>query len=100
MHSFIRRSNHKGFTLIELLIVIAIISLLAAILSPVFARTRERAALVLPQQSQQISIAIHQYTQDYDERYPLWVQCKGGTDPTVCYGNDDWWAGPHRWSPT
>ena len=41
MHS--DRVKRRGFTLIELLVVIAIIAILAAILFPVFARTREKA---------------------------------------------------------
>ena len=35
--------RQNGFMLIELLVVIAIIALLAAILFPVFARSREKA---------------------------------------------------------
>lgn len=65
-----RRAYH-GFTLVELLVVIAIISLLAAILFPVFARARENARRTscLSNLKQQ-GLAIVQYTQDYDERYP------------------------------
>ena len=37
--------NSKGFTLIELLIVVVIIGILAAIVIPKFAKTRERAYL-------------------------------------------------------
>ncbi len=36
-------NQHRGFTLIELLIVIAIITLLAAMLFPVFSRARGAA---------------------------------------------------------
>ncbi len=61
-----------GFTLIELLVVIAIIALLAAILFPVFARARENARRSSCQSNvKQIMLGVAQYTQDYDENYPL-----------------------------
>jgi len=63
--------HNKAFTLIELLVVIAIISILAAILFPVFARARENARRASCMSNlKQIGLAIMQYTQDYDERYP------------------------------
>lgn len=59
-----------GFTLIEILVVIAIISILAAILFPVFARARENARRTSCLSNQkQIGIAVMQYLQDHDERY-------------------------------
>jgi len=62
----------KGFTLIELLVVIAIIAILAAILFPVFARARENARRSSCQSNlKQIGLGVMQYTQDYDEIYPL-----------------------------
>lgn len=62
----------KGFTLIELLVVIAIISILAAILFPVFARARENARRSSCMSNlKQISLGIFQYTQDYDEKFPI-----------------------------
>ncbi len=61
-----------GFTLIELLVVIAIIALLAAILFPVFARARENARRSSCQSNEkQIGLGLAQYTQDYDEYYPI-----------------------------
>lgn len=61
-----------AFTLIELLVVLAIISILTAILFPVFARARENARRASCLSNlQQIGLAFLQYTQDYDERYPL-----------------------------
>ena len=64
------RSTH-GFTLIELLVVIAIIAILASILFPVFARARENARRSSCQSNmKQISLALIQYAQDYDERFP------------------------------
>ncbi len=62
----------RGFTLIELLVVIAIIAILAAILFPVFARARENARRASCQSNlKQIGLGVMQYTQDYDERYPM-----------------------------
>ncbi|HEY3269478.1 MAG TPA: prepilin-type N-terminal cleavage/methylation domain-containing protein [Armatimonadota bacterium] len=65
------KAPHKGFTLIELLVVIAIIAILAAILFPVFAKARERAnATACISNEKQIGIALTQYANDYDEKYP------------------------------
>jgi prepilin-type N-terminal cleavage/methylation domain-containing protein/prepilin-type processing-associated H-X9-DG protein len=62
----------KAFTLIELLVVIAIIALLAAILFPVFARARENARRSSCQSNlKQIALGIKQYSQDYDEYFPM-----------------------------
>ncbi len=64
--------TRKGFTLIELLVVIAIIAILAAILFPVFARARENARRASCSSNlKQIGLGIMQYTQDYDELYPV-----------------------------
>jgi prepilin-type N-terminal cleavage/methylation domain-containing protein/prepilin-type processing-associated H-X9-DG protein len=63
--------KQAGFTLIELLVTIAVISLLAAILFPVFARARENARRSgCMSNLKQLALGIIQYTQDYDERYP------------------------------
>ena len=73
-HSATHRAQNvqKGFTLVELLVVIAIIAILAAILFPVFARARENARRASCQSNlKQIGLGVLQYTQDYDEKYPL-----------------------------
>jgi len=60
----------RGFTLIELLVVIAIIAILAAILFPVFAKAREKARQsACLSNVKQITLALLQYVQDYDETF-------------------------------
>ncbi len=61
-----------GFTLIELLVVIAIIAILAAILFPVFQQVRENARQTnCISDEKQLGLAILQYNQDADEKYPM-----------------------------
>lgn len=60
-----------GFTLVELLVVLAVISLLAALLLPVLvqARAKARQAACLSDE-RQLAMGIMQYVQDADEVYP------------------------------
>lgn len=70
-----------GFTLIELLVVVAVISILAGILFPVFARARENARRASCQSNlKQIGLGIMMYIQDYDETLP---PMNGGARYTV-----------------
>jgi prepilin-type N-terminal cleavage/methylation domain-containing protein/prepilin-type processing-associated H-X9-DG protein len=67
-----RQISKHGFTLIELLIVIAIIAILAAIIFPTFQKVRDNARRASCQSNlRQISMALMQYTQDNEERYPV-----------------------------
>lgn len=63
--------RYSGFTLVELLVAIAITSLLAAILFPVFGRARETARRTSCQSNlKQIGLGMLQYAQDYDDYQP------------------------------
>lgn len=64
--------TRRAFSLIELLFVIAIISLLAALLFPVFSKARENARSTLCLSNmKQMGTALHLYVQDYGETYPM-----------------------------
>ncbi|MBC7288436.1 MAG: prepilin-type N-terminal cleavage/methylation domain-containing protein [Armatimonadetes bacterium] len=66
--------HRTAFTLVELLVVITIIAILAAILFPVFARTRERARSTSCQSNlRQLGTAFSIYRSDYDGRMPFMV---------------------------
>ncbi len=65
------RREKRAFTLIELLVVIAIIAILAAILFPVFARTKEAAKKTVSiAQMRQLAAAVMMYSGDYDDYFP------------------------------
>jgi prepilin-type processing-associated H-X9-DG protein len=67
----------------ELLVIAALLALLTGILAPVFALVREsgRRATCLAN-LRQIATAHRMYTQDYDERFPDWVQDRPSRAPT------------------
>src|SRR5689334_22760555 len=75
--------RRPGFTLIELLVVIVIISILAAILFPVFATARESArSTSCLSNIKQIGLAVLMYAQDYDERFPIPIYDMPASDPS------------------
>jgi prepilin-type N-terminal cleavage/methylation domain-containing protein/prepilin-type processing-associated H-X9-DG protein len=81
--------NRRAFTLIEILIVLAIITLLAAILYPIFDRAQEQALKSSCQSNlKQIGLAVAQYVNDYDETYPAMAGAGSITSPTGTYWFD------------
>lgn len=80
--------GRTAFTLIELLIVIAIISILAAILFPTFAQARAKARqTVCLSNMKQIGLATQIYLQDYDGQY--FDLSVGGVDWTIPRSDPD-----------
>lgn len=77
------RSN-RGFTLVEMIFVIAIISLLSALLLPVFWTARGRAQqAVCASNLRQIGLGFAMYAQDYDGRYPVALDVADRYTPEV-----------------
>ena len=80
--------RQNGFTLIELLVVIAIIAILAAILFPVFQSVRENARrTACVSNEKQMGLAMTQYTQDADERFPQGYSTDPVTGTPLDWGN-------------
>lgn len=67
------RPARGGFTLLELLVVIAVVTMLAALLFPVLSRARARARrTVCLSNMRQLAVAHQLYVQDWDEQLPPW----------------------------
>jgi prepilin-type N-terminal cleavage/methylation domain-containing protein/prepilin-type processing-associated H-X9-DG protein len=67
------RRRQSGFSLLELLVVVALLSLLAGILLPVYANSREKARQsACFSNMKQLALAQMLYIQDWDERLPHW----------------------------
>ena len=81
--------REDGFTIIEMLVVLAIISVLAALLFPIFltvqGKARQTACL---SNLRQIGLGVSMYIQDNDGRYPFAV------DPVDRYAPSGWSAFP------
>ncbi len=84
------RRYPRGFTLIELLVVVSIISLLAAILLPVFFQAREKARqAACASNLRQIGAAATLYAQEWDELMVGTEQEEGSEEEE---GREWYWA--------
>lgn len=64
--------RQSGYTLIEILVVIAVLSLLAALIFPMFGRVRGAARQIhCTSNLRQLGQALAMYRSDYDDRYPF-----------------------------
>lgn len=89
-------TRRRAFTLIELLIVIAIISILAAILFPVFAQAREKArSIACLSNMKQLGTAVQMYVTDYDERLYVRYSAAGANRANAALSGSSnpvkWW---------
>ncbi len=65
------KQRQTGFTVVEILVVVAIVASLAALLFPVFAKARARGRQTACLSNlRQLGLAVFQYAQDSDDRYP------------------------------
>ena len=83
-----QRSRDRGFTLIELLVVIAIIAILAALLLPALARTKEKGKQVSCfSNMRQLAYAARLYMDDYNgglfHHHEGWVLDDGSQTDTL-----------------
>jgi len=63
--------KRDGFTLLEALGVLVLVMILAAILFPIFARSRDTGhGPSCPNNLKQVALGMKQYIGDYDEKYP------------------------------
>src|SRR5580704_5155497 len=68
-----------GFTMVEMLVVIAIISILAALLLPGLIGSKKRAKrIVCESQLQQIGIAFQSFAHDHNSKFPMQVSTNDG----------------------
>jgi prepilin-type processing-associated H-X9-DG protein/prepilin-type N-terminal cleavage/methylation domain-containing protein len=63
--------SHSSFTLLELLVVIAMISVLAALMTPALANARAKARQVQCSSNlRQVGLAFHMYADEHGDYYP------------------------------
>jgi prepilin-type N-terminal cleavage/methylation domain-containing protein/prepilin-type processing-associated H-X9-DG protein len=87
-----------GFTLVELLVVIAIIAVLAGLILPALAGTREEArGVICLNNTKHLMLACLLYTDDHQNRFPYNVGSNAGTGVAAVQTNINWVNGLMSW---
>jgi prepilin-type N-terminal cleavage/methylation domain-containing protein/prepilin-type processing-associated H-X9-DG protein len=99
----IQRTNHGGFTLTELLVVIAIMAMLAAMLMPALAKTKQKSQEIsCLSNTRQLGMAWQMYAGNNNDWYPPnrdggdvqgWQGLTANWTKPVPYGNLSWAGG-------
>jgi prepilin-type N-terminal cleavage/methylation domain-containing protein len=88
----------SGFTLVELLVVIAIIAILAGLILPALAGTREQArGIICLNNTKQLMLACSLYVDDHQGRLPYNVGSNAGTGVAAVQTNINWVNGLMSW---
>ena len=94
----IQTARPGGFTLIELLVVIAIIAILAGLILPALAGTREEArGVVCLNNTKHLMLACLLYVDDHQNRFPYNVGSNAGNGVATVQTNINWVDGLMSW---
>ena len=86
-----RRADSPAFTLIELLVVIAIIAILAALLLPALARSKQKAdRIACLNNLKQVALFVQLYTDDNKDVFPAHRNQNEGDNVVTALTN--WWG--------